>query len=348
MKYKALGNSGLGVSEICLGTMNWGEQNTREEAWQQLDYAVAQGVNFIDTAEMYPVPPSPATYGATETFIGEWFARRGNRDRVILATKVAGSAANNDAASHIRGGARLTEDQVLAACDTSLKRLQTDYIDLYQVHWPDRKTNNFGTVNYQHEPGDGEAAIAETLGALEKLVGMGKIRHYGVSNETPWGVMEYQRQAQASGAEGITSIQNPYSLVNRAFEVGLAELSIRETIPLLAYSPLAFGILTGKYLSGARPENARLTLYDRFARMLNPQAERAVEAYQSLAREQGYDLAQMALAFVNEQEFVGSTIIGATGLAQLKKDIASVDVVLTDDVREGIQAIYVMQPNPAP
>ena len=344
MQYRPLGRSGLRVSLIGLGTMTWGEQNDQAQAFEQLDYALDQGVNLIDTAEMYPVPPRGATQGATETIIGEWLAARNNRDKVILATKVTGRA---DTMDHIRGGPRLDRNSVLAACDQSLQRLQTDYIDFYQVHWPDRSTNFFGQLGYQTPDKDDSIGISETLGALDELVEAGKVRHIGVSNETPWGVSEYLRLAE-EGLPRIDAIQNPYSLLNRSYEIGLAEFADREEIGLLAYSPLAFGVLSGKYLDGQRPPGARLTLFERFARYTNARAEAATRRYVDIAADAGLDPARMALAYVNSRPFMTSNLIGATSMQQLRSNIASIDLVLPDDVVAAIEAVHNDNPNPAP
>ena len=351
MEYRKLGRSDTEVSLICLGTMTWGEQNTLEEACEQMDYAVSRGVNFFDTAEMYPVPPKAETQGATERYIGEWFTATGKRSEIVLATKVAGRGDRLGGAEHIRGGPRLSRDHILQAVESSLARLQTDYIDLYQVHWPERKTNFFGKLGYQHDDAsdvDDSVAIEETLSTLAELVEQGIVRQIGVSNETPWGVMEYLRLARERGLPVIASIQNPYNLLNRSYEVGLAEISVREQVGLLAYSPMAFGILSGKYLNGQRPAGARITLFERFVRYLNPQATAATQAYVELAQQHDLDPAQMALAFVNQQAFVTSNIIGATSLSQLKSNIDSLSVKLSDDVCEQIEVIHKTYSNPAP
>ena len=294
MKRRPLGATGLQVSVVGLGTMTWGEQNTEREAHEQLDAAVAAGVNFIDAAEMYPVPPKAETQGRTEQYLGSWLKARRKRDQVIVATKVTGPADM----PWLRGGPRPSRAQVRAALEASLRRLQTDTVDLYQVHWPDRSTNFFGRLGYEHKDGEDAIAIEETLGALAELVKEGKARHVGVSNETPWGLSEYLRLAREKGWPRVCSIQNPYSLLNRSFEVGLAEFAHREDVGLLAYSPLAFGVLSGKYLDGARPANARITLFSRFQRYTGERVERAVRKYVALARQHGLDPAQMALAYV--------------------------------------------------
>ncbi len=347
MEYRPLGQTGLNVSVICLGTMTFGEQNTYAEAAEQLDYAVAQGVNFIDAAEMYPVPPRPETQGDTERFVGRWLKESGKREDVLVATKVTGRNPPSGDFDHVRGGTRLTRAQILEAIDGSLERLQVECVDLYQVHWPERMTNYFGQLGYRHRPAD-EVSIEETLSALGEVVKAGKARAIGLSNETSWGMMEYLRVAERLDLPRVVSIQNPYSLLNRSFEVGLAEMAIREQVGLLAYSPLAFGLLTGKYLGGARPEKARLTLFERFARYNNPQAEAATEAYVGLAREAGLDPAQMALAFVNTRQFTTSNIIGATTMAQLEANIGSAGITLSKDVLREIEAIHARYTIPAP
>ena len=347
MQYRKLGSTDIDVSVICLGTMTYGQQNTAEDAAAQLDYALSRGVNFIDTAEMYPVPPRADTQGETERFIGNWLARSGRRNDIVLATKVAGRAEGNAGVDHLRGGPRLERAQIHQAIDDSLSRLQTDHVDLYQVHWPERATNFFGRLGYLHSDDNG-VAIEETLSALGELVQAGKVRHIGISNETPWGVLEYLRLAREKNLPRIVSIQNPYNLLNRTFEVGLAEIAIREQVGLLAYSPLAFGMLSGKYLNGARPEGSRLALFERFDRYQRPAAQSATEAYVTLAREMGLDPAQMALAFVNQQRFATSNIIGATTLEQLTTNIDSIDLTLDRDRLRAINAIHRHHANPAP
>ena len=336
--------NGTAVTKLCLGTMTWGEQNTEAQAHEQIDYALERGINFIDCAEMYPVPPKAETQGRTEQYIGSWFAKTGQRDRWVLATKASGPG---EWMQHIRGGPRFSADHLVRAVDTSLQRLQTDYIDLYQLHWPDRNTNFFGKLGYQHSDAD-ETPIEETLQALDTLVRSGKIRAIGLSNETPWGAMRFLQLAEREGWPRVATIQNPYNLLNRTYEVGLAEVSHRENVGLLAYSPLAFGVLTGKYRHGARPDGARLTLFDRFSRYNNDQAVAATEAYLALADEHGFDPTLMALAYVNSRPFVLSNIIGATNLAQLKTCIDSADVELSQALIDGIEAIHTQQPNPSP
>lgn len=351
MEFRRLGRTDLQVSLICLGTMTWGEQNTEADAHAQLDYALERGINFIDTAEMYPVPPKGETQGSTERYIGTWLKARGNRDKVIIATKVAGRGGGpRGDFTWLRDDKQppnLGRKQIFEAVDKSLKRLQTDYIDLYQTHWTDRLTTNFGRAEYPWND-EVSVSIAETLDAMGELVKAGKIRHFGVSNETAWGVMRHLADAAAGPSRPrIVSIQNPYSLLNRWYESSLSEVTRQEDVGLLAYSPLAMGVLAGKYLGGARPAGARLTLFTRFTRYSNPQVERATERYVALAQQHGLDPAQMALAFVNSRPFVTSNIIGATSLAQLKTDIDSIDVKLTQEVLDGIEAIHRDQPNPS-
>ncbi len=346
MQYRPLGRSQLKVSALCLGTMTWGEQNNQAEAFAQIDRARDAGVNFIDTAEMYPVPPKGDTYGETERIIGNYFSQRGKREDWILASKVAGPG---NGMAHIRDGqTRFTRSHLIAALDASLQRLKTDYIDLYQLHWPDRNTNFFGKLGYQHDPDETFTPVEDSLEVLADMVKAGKIRHIGLSNETPWGVARFLHLSETRGWPRIASIQNPYNLLNRSYEVGMAEMSLREQVGLLAYSPLAFGTLTGKYLNGLRPEKGRLTLFSRFSRYTNPQAQNACARYVQLAREHGLDPAQMALAFVTRQPFVTSNIIGATNMDQLNRNLSSVNMGLTDSILEAIAEIHRSQPNPAP
>lgn len=345
MEYRKLGLTDLNVSALCLGTMTWGEQNSESEGHAQIERAKASGINFIDTAEMYPVPPRTETYSQTEQIIGSYFKQRGDRVDWILASKIAGPG---NGISHIRDGQlKFNRQHIVAALDASLKRLQTDWIDLYQLHWPERPTNFFGQLDYKHQ--DVEfTPLEETLEVLDEQVKAGKIRHIGLSNETPWGTMKFLQLAESRGWPRAVSIQNPYNLLNRSFEVGLAEVAIREQCGLLAYSPLAFGMLSGKYEGGARPAGARISLFSRFARYTNPQAEAACSRYVALAREHGLDPAQMALAFVTAQPFVTSNIIGATSLEQLDSNLASAELKLSEEVLAGIEAIHKGQPNPAP
>ncbi|SIS23510.1 Predicted oxidoreductase [Aquipseudomonas alcaligenes] len=345
MEYRQLGRSDLQVSALCLGSMTWGEQNSEAEGFAQIDRAKACGINFLDTAEMYPVPPRRDTYGATERIIGNYFKARDDRADWVLASKVAGPGNGID---YIRGGQlKHNRQHIVAALDDSLKRLQTDWIDLYQLHWPERSTNFFGQLGYRHQEQD-FTPLQETLEVLGEQVKAGKIRHIGLSNETAWGAMKYLQLADRLDLPRAVSIQNPYNLLNRSFEVGLAEVAMREQCGLLAYSPLAFGMLSGKYENGARPANARITLFSRFARYTNPQAIAACSRYVALAKEHGLDPAQMALAFVTRQPFVTSNIIGATSLEQLESNLGSLSLELSDELLDAIEAIHREQPNPAP
>lgn len=343
MQTRPLGNTGIEVSRLCLGTMTFGEQNSEADAHEQLDRAVAFGINFIDTAEMYPVPPKAETQGRTEAYIGSWLKRRSSRDDVIIATKAAGPGLE-----HVRGGPRLTRAHLHQAIDESLSRLQTDYVDLYQLHWPDRHTNFFGRLGYEHDEEEDSTPLEETLAALKELVDAGKVRAIGLSNDTPWGVMRALHLAETLGLPRVASIQNPYNLLNRTFEVGLAEIAHRENVGLLAYSPLAFGVLSGKYLDGVRPEGARLTLFERFQRYTNPLAEEATRAYVQIARDHDLDPAQMALAFVNSRSFLTSNIVGATTMEQLEDDLTSESLRLEQSVLDAIEEVHRRLPNPAP
>lgn len=348
MHYRKLGNTNIDVSLIAMGTMTFGEQNTEEEAFEQLDYAFEQGINFYDVAEVYAIPPRAETFGASEMILGNWLDQRGLRDQIILATKVTGRGDRNKGIEHVRDGARLNATQIKQAVEGSLKRLKTDRIDLYQVHWPERMTNFFGRLGYEHVAEEDNVSIEETLSALNDLVKEGKVLHIGLSNETPWGVMEYTRAAIANDYPRMASIQNPYNLLNRTYEIGLAEISVREQMGLLAYSPLAFGVLTGKYLGGARPAKGRITVYDRFKRYNSPYADQATQAYADLARANGLSLVELAMAFIHQQAFVTANIIGATTMEQLKENIATVDVVLSDDVMTEVNTIHHQYCNPAP
>ena len=344
MKYTKLGNSDLEISSICLGTMTFGEQNTQEEAFEQLDYALDRGVNFIDTAEIYSVPTKKATYGETERIIGNWIKARNNRDKFILATKVAGPGF-----PYIRNGSNLSKQQISEAIDASLKRLQTDYIDLYQLHWPNRQTNIFSKLDFPKPNNEESVEIQESLEALDELVKAGKVRHIGVSNETPWGMSKFLDYTKNNGLAEVISIQNPYSLLNRVYEIGLSEFSYRENIGLLAYSPLGFGVLSGKYLNNQQPAKSRLALFSPdFGRFSNPASVRATEKYCDVAKKFNLDPAQMALAFVNSRFFTASNIIGATTLEQLKSNIDSIDLELSEEVLKEIEQIHKENSNPAP
>lgn len=346
MKYRQLGRTDLEVSLICLGSRTWGRQCTESEAHQQLDYATAEGINFIDTAEIYPSLPDAESYGRCEQIIGSWLKKRGARHEIIIATKVAG---HSHRLPFIRDGdIRLDRKNIIAAVDDSLKRLQTDYIDLYQTHWPDRDTNCLGQLGYFHVPEKDLTAIEETLETLNTLVNSGKIRHIGVSNETPWGVAEYLRVSGQIEVARIASIQNPYNLLNRTFEVGLAEICQREQISLLAYSPTAEATLSGKYLNNQQPEGSKPPQQVGFARYKGHQANFAIEAYVELARNAGIEPIQMALAFVNARPFITSTIVGASKMEQLKANINSINIELPKEVIKGIEKIHLSQPNPCP
>ena len=348
MEYRNLGRTDIKVSVIGMGTMTFGEQNTEADGHAQLDYALDRGVNLIDTAEMYSVPPRAETYGSTERIVGAWLKKSGKRDKIILCTKVAGPTRGLQI-DHVRGGqTALDRKNIFAAVDTSLQRLLTDYIDVYQLHWPDRTTNFFGRMGYKHVENEDAVPIEETLGALNELVRAGKIRYVGLSNETPWGMHRYLQLAETRDLPRIVSIQNPYNLLNRSFEIGLAEMAIREQVGLLAYSPTAFGALGGKFLNGARPPQSRVVRWARFARYSGEIAERATASYVDIARRHGLDPIQMALAFVNRQRFLTSNLIGATTMEQLKTNLGSIDVTLSDEVLKEIEAAHRAQPNPCP
>jgi len=346
MHYHRIPHSTLEVSQLGLGTMTFGEQNSEADAHAQLDLALRSGINFIDTAEMYPVPPRPETQGLTEHYIGSWLKQRGSRDKIILASKVAGPSRGNDAS--IRPDMALDRKNIRAALDASLKRLNTDYLDLYQLHWPQRQTNYFGKLGYQYSETTAQVTLLETLEALAEQVRAGKIRYIGVSNETAWGVMRYLQLAEKHELPRIISIQNPYSLLNRSFEVGLAEISQHEGVELLAYSSLAFGTLSGKYLNGAQPAGARNTLFSRFTRYSGEQSQKAIAEYVALAQQHQIDPSQMALAYVRQQPFVASTLLGATTLEQLQINIDSFNLTLNAEILEGIEAIHRRYTYPAP
>ena len=356
MQYRPLGKSGIDVSVICLGTMTWGRQNSEQDAHQQLDYAVAQGVNFIDTAEIYPPPVNQESlklFGTTERHLGTWLAKNASkRDKVIIASKIVGGSELNWIRPDLseNGMSVTNKANILAALETSLQRLQTDYIDLYQIHWPSRATNFFGSLNYKHDA-DNQALdkFAEIVETMNALITQGKIRAWGVSNETPYGLMEYQRHADRLGATGLVSIQNPYSLLNRSFEVGLAEIAIRNEMPLLAYSPLGFGVLSGKYLDGKMPATSRLAVQpDYWLRFSNELSVAATRDYVALAQKYQLDAAQMALAFVNQQPFVASNIIGATTMEQLQSNITSADITLSAELLAEIEILYQQYGTPSP
>ncbi|MEH2409320.1 NADP(H)-dependent aldo-keto reductase [Nostoc sp.] len=345
MQYNKLGNSDLKVSKICLGTMTYGQQNTIEEAHQQLNYAIDQGVNFIDAAEMYPVPTSAETYGLTETYIGEWLKNQ-QRDQLIVATKIAGPGRGF---KWVRGGAKaIDRNNIKQAVDDSLKRLQTAYIDLYQIHWPDRYVPRFGQTVFDPIQVGETVPIAEQLEVFADVIKAGKIRYIGLSNETPWGVVQFSHAAKQLGLPKVVSIQNAYNLLNRFFDGAFAEAVYYENIPLLAYSPLGFGFLTGKYLN-SKAEKARVTLFENFGqRYLKPNVSKAVAAYVEIAKRHQLSPAQLALAFVQSRWFVASTIIGATTLEQLKENLESINVVLNKNILAELDAVHTQFPNPAP
>jgi len=345
MKYTTLPHTNLKVSKICLGTMTWGNQNTQDEGFAQMDLALDKGVNFFDVAELYPVPATAETYAETERIIGNWFQKTGHRDQVVLATKIAGPG---DYTAHIRTTG-FSKAALNEAVNNSLKRLKTDYIDLYQLHWPERQTNTFGVRDYKHNPNDQwEDNFKAILHHLDELIKEGKIRHVGLSNEKAWGTMRYLNESQQHDLPRMITIQNAYSLLNRTFEGDLAEVSHREDIGLLAYSPMAFGVLSGKYVKGTAADNARLKLFPRFARYSSEQSTEATKRYLQIAEENDMSLAQMALAFVNQRPFVTSNIIGATNIKQLEENIDSINVSLSNEILKAIDNVHAEIPNPAP
>jgi len=346
MKYKALGDTDLKVSLICLGTMTWGEQNTQEEGFEQMDYAIEKEINFFDTAELYAIPPKEKTYGKTEEIIGNWFKERKNRNKIILGSKIAGPGL-----PWIRGGgSQYSEKNIESALHDSLKRLKTDYIDLYQLHWPERNTNYFGDLNYKHKENERSWNSFESiLKVLKKFIDQGKIRYIGVSNETPWGFSKFLQTAKEQNLPKIISVQNPYNLVNRTYEIGMSEISMREKSGLLAYSPLAVGYLTGKYRNKQVPKNSRLDLfYKNYPRYHNQRTYDAVDEYFKIAKKHKISLAQLSLAFVNSRDFVTSNIIGATTMNQLKENIDSINISLNQKIVDEINSVHEKNPNPAP
>ena len=345
MKFKKLGTTDIDVSLICLGTMTWGTQNTEKDAFEQMDYAVSQGINFFDTAEIYSVPPTSDSYGKTEVMIGNWFEKRKNRDKIILASKVAGPGCG-----WIRGGGNnFDEKKIGEAIDGSLKRLKTDYIDLYQLHWPERSTNFFGRRDYLFNNKEGNWNSFESiLEALEKYIKSGKIRHIGMSNETPYGLSRYLEISKNKGAPRMMSVQNPYNLVNRTYEIGMSEISIREKCGLLVYYPLAAGGLSGKYRNGKMPKDSRMALFKGWERHLNPLAMNAYDKYFKLAKDFNLTMVQLAQSFVNSRPFVTSNIIGATTMDQLKENVESIKIEFTDEMMERVNEIHNNNPNPSP
>ena len=344
MNYKNLGNTDLKVSTICLGTMTWGEQNTQAEAFEQMNFALDEGVNFWDTAELYAVPPRKETYGDTEKIIGNWFDQTKNRDKVILATKVAGPSRD-----YLRGGENsFTGSNLKSALDNSLRRLKTDYIDLYQLHWPERNVNNFGRLGYVHKENEWNQ-FEEVLFELDNYIRQGKIRYVGLSNETPWGALNYLQLSKDKNLPRMMSIQNPYSLLNRSYEVGLAEVSVREQIGCLAYSPLASGYLSGKYRNKKFPKGSRMERdYDFWTRYRKPNTEDAVDLYYKISEKFDLNMSQMSIKFCEIQDFMTSVIIGATTMEQLKTNIESVNVNLSDEVIKEINEVQKIYPNPCP
>ena len=345
MKFKKLGTTELDVSLICLGTMTWGTQNTEKDAFEQMDYSLDHGVNFFDTAELYSVPPNSDSYGKTEVIIGNWFEKRKNREKIILASKIAGPGCN-----WIRGGRNSFDEKTIGeAINGSLKRLKTDYIDLYQLHWPERSTNYFGKRDYTIDSDEGEwNSFESVLEALGKFIKSGKIRYIGMSNETPYGLSRYIELSKSKNLPRMMSVQNPYNLVNRTYEIGMSEISIREKCGLLVYYPLATGALSGKYRNGQMPKNSRQALFKGWERHLNPLAMKAYEEYFKLAKENNITMAQLAQAFVNSRPFVTSNIIGATTMDQLKENIDSVNIELSDEIVNKINIIHNNNPNPSP
>ena len=345
MKFRKLGTTDIDVSLICLGTMTWGTQNTEKDAFEQMDYAVSQGINFFDTAEIYSVPPTSDSYGKTEVMIGNWFEKRKNRDKIILASKVAGPGCD-----WIRGGGNnFNEKKIGEAIDGSLKRLKTDYIDLYQLHWPERSTNFFGRRDYLFNNKEGNWNSFESiLEALDKFIKSGKIRHIGMSNETPYGLSRYLEISKNKGAPRMMSVQNPYNLVNRTYEVGMSEISIREKCGLLVYYPLAAGGLSGKYRNGKMPKDSRMALFKGWERHLNPLAMKAYDKYFKLAKDFNLTMVQLAQSFVNSRPFVTSNIIGATTMDQLKENVESINIEFTDEMMDKVNEIHNNNPNPSP
>ncbi len=345
MNYRKLGNTELDVSTICLGTMTWGEQNSQEEGFEQMDYALDQGINFFDTAELYAIPPKKNTYGKTEEVIGNWFNKTKKRSKVVLATKISGPGL-----SWIRGGGNQYDKKNLnEAVNKSLERLKTDYIDLYQLHWPERKTNYFGKLGYEHKDDNQWNNFEEILNSLNEIIKTGKIRYIGLSNETAWGLSKFLELSKLKKLPKMMSVQNPYNLLNRTYEVGLAETSIREKSGLLAYSPLAFGYLSGKYRNDKMPEGSRMKLFgDQFPRYKTKSATNIIEFYYNIAKENNLDFTQMSLKFCEIQEFVTSVIIGATTMEQLKTNVESVNVKLDQNVIKKINEIQKLYPNPCP
>lgn len=345
MKYTTLPNTDIQVSKICLGTMTFGQQNTEAEGHAQMDYALEQGVNFFDTAEMYSVPARQETYGSTERILGTWFQKTGNRGKVVLASKIAGPNPNF---TYMREKNDFSPASIQYALDKSLERLQTDYIDLYQLHWPERKTNFFGQRGFKVQDDAWEDNIHAVLETLNGFIQQGKIKHIGLSNETPWGIMRFLEESKYHNLPRIKTVQNPYSLLNRLYENGSAEIGIRENVGLLAYSPMAFGVLSGKFLTGEAHPNARINLFPQFSRYNSEQSAAATRLYNEIAQQNGLTLTQLALAFIEQQPFVTSTIIGATTMEQLKENIDTIKVTLSEELLQAIDGVQAKIPDPAP
>jgi len=343
MKYTKLPNTDIKVSKICLGTMTWGQQNTEVEGHEQMDYALEKGINFFDTAELYPIPARGETYGRTEKYIGTWFKKTGNRDKVVLASKIAGSGSYT---AHIRSTG-FSKEAITEAIHNSLNRLQTDYIDLYQLHWPERPVNCFGVRDYPYQTKTKwQDNFAEILETLDGFIKQGKIRQIGLSNESPWGTMRYLEESKSKNLPRPITIQNAYSLLHRIFEAGLSEISLQENIGLLAFSPLGFGVLSGKYLDDM-PKDSRIALFPNYNRYSSPESTLALKKYLAIAQKHGLTVAQLSLAFVNQLPFVTSNIIGATKMSQLKENIDSINIDLSEEIINEINAVHSIMPNPA-
>lgn len=345
MKYNVLPGTAIKISEICLGTMTFGQQNSEADGHSQIDFALDKGINFIDTAEMYSVPAREKTSGSTEKIIGSWFKKTGRRQDVILATKIAGA---NRGLEYIREDLRYNDATIRLSVEKSLQRLQTDYIDLYQLHWPERNVNFFGQRGFKIQDETWNDNIQQVLETIQALIKEGKIKHFGLSNETPWGLMRFLEESRKHNLPKIATVQNPYSLLNRTFEVGNAEVCYRENVGLLAYSPLAFGVLSGKFLTGENHPNARINLFPNFSRYNSENSRKASALYNEIAKQNGLTLTELSLAFIRQQEFVSSTIIGATTLEQLEENINTTSVFLSEEILKEIEKVQNLIPDPAP
>ncbi|MDI6045681.1 aldo/keto reductase [Flavobacterium yafengii] len=345
MKYTTLPNTDVKVSKICLGTMTFGQQNTEADGHAQMDYALENGINFFDTAEMYSIPSRQETYGSTEKILGTWFKKTGKREEIVLASKIAGPNPNF---GYMREKLDFSPASIKFALDQSLQRLQTDYIDVYQLHWPERKTNYFGQRGFKVQDDAWEDNIHNVLETLDGFVKEGKINHIGLSNENPWGIMRFLEESKYNNLPRVKTIQNPYSLLNRLFENGSAEICLRENVGLLAYSPMAFGVLSGKFLTGEDHPNARVKLFPQYSRYNSAQCTEATRLYQEIAKKNGLTLTELSLAFIEQQPFVTSTIIGATTLEQLKENIDTIQVSLSDEILKAIDEVQAVIPDPAP